>query len=82
MDLVDPATGELMDIGDTFNELTQKARDFARQHPDKVEQGLDKLGELTDQKTGGKYSGQIDKGEELIKERLGEQGPTEHGPAQ
>jgi hypothetical protein len=73
-------------IGDTFNELTQKAKDFARQHPDKADQGLDKLADLVDQRTGGKYSGQIDKGAEMLKQRLGEQdptaGPTEQGPAQ
>lgn len=68
-----------MGIGDAFNELTQKARDFARQHPDKVEEGLDKLGDLAAQKTGGKYSGQIDKAEEIIKQRLGEQGSSEQG---
>lgn len=60
-----------MGIGDTFNELTQKAKDFARQHPDKTEQGLDKLGEIADQKTGGKYSGQIDKAKEMLQRRLG-----------
>lgn len=60
-----------MGIGDTFNELTEKAKDFARQHPDKVEQGLDKLGDIADQKTGGKYSGQIDKGKEMLQRRLG-----------
>lgn len=69
-----------MGIGDTFNELAQKAKDFARQHPDKVEQGLDKLGDIADQKTGGKYSGQIDKGEDMLRERLGgEQGPPPQG---
>ena len=68
--------GDLVGIGDTFNELTQKAKDFARQHPDKVEQGLDKLEDIANQKTGGKYSGQIDKGEDMLRERLGgEQGP-------
>jgi hypothetical protein len=82
MDLVDATRGELVGIGDAFNELTQKARDFARQHPDKVEEGLDKLGDLAAQKTGGKYSGQIDKAEEIIKQRLGEQGSTEQGAAQ
>ena len=70
-----------MGIGDTFNELTQKAKDFARQHPDKVEQGLDKLGDIADQKTGGKYSGQIEKGEDMLRERLGgEQAPPPQGP--
>jgi hypothetical protein len=76
---VDATRGELVGIGDAFNELTQKARDFARQHPDKVEEGLDKLGDLAAQKTGGKYSGQIDKAEEIIKQRLGEQGSSEQG---
>lgn len=60
-----------MGIGDKINELTQKAKGFARQHPDKVEQGLDKVGDIIDQKTGGKYSGQIDKGEEMLRQRLG-----------
>jgi MT0933-like antitoxin protein len=80
-DLVDTTRGDLVGIGDTFNELTQKAKDFARQHPDKVEQGLDKLGDIANQKTGGKYSGQIDKGEDMLRERLGgEQGPPPQGP--
>jgi antitoxin protein of toxin-antitoxin system len=70
-----------MGIGDTFNELAQKAKDFARQHPDKAEQGLDKLGDIVDQKTGGKYSTQIDKGEDMLQQRLGEQGPTPQDPA-
>ena len=60
-----------MGIGDTFNELAQKAKDFARQHPDKAEQGLDKLGDIVDQQTGGKYSSQIDKGEEMLERHLG-----------
>ena len=60
-----------MGIGDTFNELAQKAKDFARQHPDKAEQGLDKLGDIADQQTGGKYSSQIEKGEEMLQRHLG-----------
>jgi hypothetical protein len=69
-------------IADKFNDLAQKAKDFARQHPDKTEQGLDKLGDLADKQTGGKYSGQIDKAEEMLKHRLGEQSPGEEGPTQ
>ncbi|HXT43218.1 MAG TPA: antitoxin [Pseudonocardiaceae bacterium] len=71
-----------MGLGDKFNDLTQKAKDFARQHPDKTEQGLDKLGDFVDKQTGGKYSGQIDKGEEMLERRLGEQGPAQQGPTQ
>ena len=75
-----------MGIGDMFNDLAQKAKDFARQHPDKTEQAVEKLGDFADKQTGGKYSGQIDKGEEMLERRLGEQGPaqgpTQQGPAQ
>ena len=75
-----------MGIGDKLNDLAQKAKDFARQHPDKTEQGLDKLGDFVDERTGGKYSKQIDQGEDMLERRLGEQGPaqgpTQQGPAQ
>ena len=71
-----------MGIGDKFNDLAQRAKDFAGQHPDEAEQALDKVGDFTDRETGGKYSAQVDKGEEMLKKRLGEQGPTQQGPPQ
>jgi hypothetical protein len=49
-----------------------KAKDMADQHDDKVDQGLDKAGDVADQKTGGKYDGQIDKGVDAAQQRTGD----------
>ncbi|MFE6507706.1 antitoxin [Nocardioides sp. NPDC057767] len=49
-----------------------KAKDLAQQGidkvgADKVSEGLDKAGEFADEKTGGKFSDQIDQGVETAK---------------
>jgi hypothetical protein len=49
-----------------------KAREAADQHDDKVDQGLDKAGDVADQKTGGKYDEQIDKGVDTAQQRTGD----------
>jgi MT0933-like antitoxin protein len=49
-----------------------KAKDMADQHDDKVDQGLEKGGDVADQKTGGKYDGQIDKGVDAAQQRTGD----------
>lgn len=40
-------------------------------HHDKVDQGVDKAADMVDEKTGGKYSGQIDAASEKAKDTLG-----------
>lgn len=62
-----------MGIGDKFNELKQKAQDVLAQHPDKVQQGIDKVEDFADKRTRGKYSDQIAKGADLLRQRLGKQ---------
>lgn len=37
-----------------------KAKKFASQHADQVEQGIEKAGDLVDKKTGGKYKDKVD----------------------
>jgi hypothetical protein len=49
-----------------------KAKDMAEQHDDKVDQGLDKAGDLADEKTGGGHSEQIDRGVDMAQDRTGE----------
>jgi MT0933-like antitoxin protein len=54
-----------------------KASDAMRQHPDKVDQGIDKAGDAVDSRTGSKYSGQVDTGQDKAKDasrNYGEQG--------
>ncbi len=53
-----------------------KAKELAGQHADKVEQAIDKAADMVDEKTGGKYSEQIDKGVESAKGFVGDEGDT------
>jgi hypothetical protein len=53
-----------MGIGD----FVDKAKDLAAENKDAVKEGIDKAGDLVDEKTGGEYSDQIEKGEETAKD--------------
>jgi hypothetical protein len=57
--------------------LLDKAKDLLGQHEEKVEDALDKVAEVVDDKTGGKYADQIDKGAEKAKGLIGDE---EGGP--
>jgi hypothetical protein len=50
-----------------------KIKQLASEHPDQVDQGIEKGGDLLDEKTGGKYAGQVDQGQEAIRGRFGGQ---------
>ena len=47
--------------------LFDKAKELAGQHADKVGDAIDKVADVVDEKTGGKYAEQIDKGAEAAK---------------
>ena len=49
-----------------------KAENVADQHDEQVDQGLEKAGDFADQKTGGKYDNQIDKGVDAAQQRTGD----------
>ena len=51
--------------------LFDKVKNFIQGNPEKAQQGLDKLGEVVNQRTGGKYADQIDKAGDKVGERLG-----------
>jgi hypothetical protein len=50
-----------------FDNMKDKASDLVDDHGDKVGEGLDKAGDFADEKTGGKYSDQIDQGVDQAK---------------
>ena len=52
-----------------------KAKDIAEQHDDKVDQAAEKAGEQVDERTGGRYADQVDKGVDYAQEHTG-QGDT------
>ncbi|GAA1115755.1 hypothetical protein GCM10009630_11630 [Kribbella jejuensis] len=54
-----------------FDEMKNKAEDLAKDHPDQVNEGLDKAGDFANEKTGDKYEDQIEKGEDFARDRLG-----------
>lgn len=59
-----------------------KAKDAMGQHQDKIDQAVDEHGDkvverggdMVDERTGGKYSEQVDKGQDFARERLGVDG--------
>lgn len=53
-----------MGIGD----FADKAKDLASEHEDEVKEGIDKASDMADEKTGGKYSDQIDQGADAAKD--------------
>ncbi|MFJ7912139.1 antitoxin [Kitasatospora sp. NPDC096204] len=66
---------------ESLKNIADKATDLAREHGDAIGQGLDKVGDAIDDRTDGKYSGQIDTGVEKAKDFLrnldGDRKPTE-----
>jgi hypothetical protein len=51
--------------------FTDKAKDFADQHDEQVDKGLQKAGDQVDERTGEKHSAQIDKGVDQAQQRTG-----------
>jgi hypothetical protein len=47
--------------------LFDRVKGLAGKHADKLEDAIDKVADVVDDKTGGKYAGQIDKGAEAAK---------------
>jgi hypothetical protein len=57
-----------MGFMDKFKGMFGKGMEAAADHADKVEDGIDKVADVADDKTGGKYSDQIDSGAEKAKD--------------
>lgn len=55
-----------------MSDFIDKAKDAADQHDDKVDQGLERAGDMVDERTGGTHSDQIDKGVDQAQERTGQ----------
>ncbi|KIR64843.1 MULTISPECIES: antitoxin [Micromonospora] len=55
-----------------MGDFMDKAKDFADKHDKQVDQGIEKTGDMADQRSGGKYDKQIDKGVDMAQRRTGE----------
>lgn len=56
-------------------DFMDRAKDFADQHDEQVDKGIERAGDEVDKRTGGKYDAQTDKGVDMAQERTG-QGDT------
>jgi hypothetical protein len=50
----------------------QKAKAMLEKHDKQVDQAVDKVGDVVDKKTHGKYSGHIDKAVDEVQKRTGD----------
>ncbi len=57
---------------DAISDRQDDIKNQASQHSDQVEQGIDKAGTAVNDKTGGKFSDQIDKGQDALKDKFGD----------
>lgn len=59
-----------------FDSAKEKLQDLANSNPDKVEelsdQAIERGGDAIDSATGGKFSEQIDQGQQMADDRIGE----------
>ncbi|GAA4465822.1 antitoxin [Phytohabitans houttuyneae] len=55
-----------------MGDFTERAKDLADKHDDKVDKGLERAGDEADERTGGKYGEKIDKGVDQAQQRTGE----------
>ena len=49
-----------------------KAKDFLDEHDEQVDQALEKIGDVVDERTDHKYSSQIDRGVDEAQKRTGD----------
>jgi hypothetical protein len=56
-----------MGLFDVFKKNKSKGQELLSQHGDKVVEGVDKATDVVDDKTGGKYTGQLDQVDDAAK---------------
>ena len=50
--------------------IFDKAKDVLSGNEDKIDAGIDKAGDMVDEKTGDKYTEQVNKGQDMAKDAL------------
>lgn len=50
--------------------IFDKAADLAKQHEDIIESGIERAGDLVDDKTDGKYAEHVDQAQDVANEQL------------
>ena len=60
-----------MSMFDKAGGFIDKAREAARQHPDQARSGIEKVEDLIDGRTGGKYADKVDQASAALQDKLG-----------
>ncbi len=53
-----------------MSEFMDKAKQFAAEHDEQVDQGVEKAGDMVDERTEGKYADKVDMAQERAKDSL------------
>ena len=48
------------------------AKKFIDEHDEQVDQAIEQAGDLVDDKTGGKFAGQVDRAQDLAEQKTGD----------
>lgn len=59
-----------MGFADNLKGMVDKGKNLAAENSDKIDDVVEKAGDFIDNKTGGKYSEQIDKAQEAAKKAI------------
>jgi hypothetical protein len=54
-------------------DIVEQIKGAVAGHEAEVAEGIEKIGDLVDEKTGGQYAAQVDQAQEFLKEQLGGQ---------
>ena len=57
--------------------MLDKLKGMLKGHEDQAQKGVEKAGDTVDQKTQGKYSGQVDSAQEKLNDQLGNRPPND-----
>lgn len=60
--------------------MMDKLKSMLKGHETQTGQGVEKAGDFVDDKTQGKYSGQVDAAQDKLKEQLGQDREQENPP--
>ena len=50
--------------------IFDKAKDALSDHSEHVDKGIDRIGDLVDDKTGGKYADKVDQGQDVAGDKV------------
>ena len=53
--------------------IFDQAKDLSRGHEAETDQGIEKVGDAVDQRTGGKFAGQVDQAQQAADAQLGDE---------